>query len=136
MARGISPIFYGLPAAIGAKIGSPDMPCLVVCGDGGALPTIGELATIRKYGIPIVILLYNNASFGILEDYMKNTYAIEGAMSLTNPDFVEIARAFGIKGKKVTDLTELKTLFLRDITWDEPFLIELYYPVFPPPWRI
>ncbi len=64
MPRGISSIFYALPAAIGAKIAKPEKPCLAICGDGGALPTIGELSTIRKYNIPVVILIFNNNSFG------------------------------------------------------------------------
>jgi acetolactate synthase-1/2/3 large subunit len=135
MPRGISPIFYALPASIGAKIGRPDRPCLSICGDGSALPTIGELSTIKKYNIPVVFLVYNNNSFGILEDYMNTTYGIKDSMKLTNPDFIKLANAFCIKAKRTKTLEGLKKIFLHDITWDEPFLIEFNYPVFPPPWR-
>jgi thiamine pyrophosphate-dependent acetolactate synthase large subunit-like protein len=135
MPRGISPIFYALPASIGAKLGRPERPCLAVCGDGGILPTIGELSTIRKYNIPVVIIILNNNSFGILEDYMRSAYSMEGMMALENPDFVRIASAFGIKGKHVKTLQQLRRTLHHNVTWDEPFLLELSCSVFAPPWR-
>lgn len=135
MPTGISPIFYGLPAAIGAKIARPDRPCLSVCGDGGVLPTLSELSTIARYNIPVVILVYNNNSFGILEDAMKSAYGLEGEMALHNPDFVKAARSFGIMAKRARTLGGLKDILGRETTWEQPFLIELDYPVFPPPWR-
>lgn len=135
MPRGVSPIFYALPAAIGAKVARPEKPCLAICGDGGILPVIGELATIQKYKIPVTILVFNNNSFGILEDYMNSTYSIKGAMDLYNPDFLKIALSFGIKAKKAKTLGQLRNIFLHHVTWDQPFLIEFNHPVFPPPWR-
>ncbi|MCX5810147.1 MAG: thiamine pyrophosphate-binding protein [Proteobacteria bacterium] len=136
MPRGVSPIFYSLPAAIGAKIGRPDRPCLALCGDGGILPAIGELATMVKYNIPVVIFVHNNNSFGILEDVMRNRHGITGSMTLNNPDFGKLANAFGIKSKKTKSLEGLKKIFFHDITWDKPFLIEFDCPVLPPPWRV
>jgi acetolactate synthase-1/2/3 large subunit len=135
MPRGISPIFYALPAAIGAKIARPEKPCFAICGDGGILPTIGELSTIQKYNIPVVVLIFNNNSFGILEDYMGATYSLEGTMKLENPDFLRVASAFGIKAKRVKTLRQLKTILRDSVNWKEPFLIEFSGPVFAPPWR-
>ena len=136
MPRGISPIFYSLPASIGAKLGRPDRPCIALCGDGGVLPTMGELATIQQYNIPVVIFIHNNSSFAILEDTMIDRYGIHGSMNLENPDFVKIARAFGIKAKRTKTLKGLEKIFRNDITWNEPFLIEFVHPVSPPPWRV
>jgi thiamine pyrophosphate-dependent acetolactate synthase large subunit-like protein len=135
MPRGISPIFYSLPASIGAKLGSPDQPCIALCGDGGALPTMGELATIQRYSIPVVIFVHNNNSFAILEDTMIDRYGIHGAMNLENPDFVKISHAFGIKAKRARTLKGLEKIFRGDVTWNEPFLIEFVHPVSPPPWK-
>jgi len=135
MPGGSSSIFYGLPAAIGAKAARPGRPCLSICGDGGVLPTMSELATIQKYHIPVVILIYNNNSFGVLENYMEERYSITGAMALNNPDFVQIARAFGIEAKRARTLPTLRTILLRHITWDKPYLIEFDYPVILPPWK-
>ncbi len=134
--RGSSTIFYGVPASIGAKLGRPEKPCLCVAGDGGALPTLGELATIKQYNLPVVLLVYNNGSFGILETLMKERYGVHGSMTLRNPDFVQLARAFDIPAKSVESLDGLKDVFIRDIRWDEPFLIEFKYPHFPPPWAM
>jgi acetolactate synthase I/II/III large subunit len=135
MPRGISPIFYALPAAIGARLARPERPCLAICGDGSILPTLGELATIQKYKIPVTILVFNNSSFGILEDYMNSTCSMKGAMDLNNPDFVKIALSFGIKAKCAKTLDQLRRIFLNHVPWDEPYLVEFQQPVFPPPWR-
>jgi len=135
MPRGVSPIYYALPAAIGAKLARPDRPCIAVCGDGGVLPAIGELSTIQKYKIPVVILVLNNNSFGILEDYMNSTYSIKRAMDLHNPDFVKIAASFGVKAKRAKTLRQLKSILIHHVAWDEPFLLEFSGPVFPPPWK-
>lgn len=135
MPRGISPIFYSLPASIGAKLGRPDRPCIALCGDGGALPTISEFATIQQYNIPVVFFIHNNNSFAILEDVMVDRYGIHDSMNLKNPDFVKIAQAFGIKAKRTKTLRGLDKIFRNDITWKEPFLIEFVQPVSPPPWK-
>jgi thiamine pyrophosphate-dependent acetolactate synthase large subunit-like protein len=136
MPRGISPIFYCLPASIGAKIGRPRRPCLCLAGDGSLLPTIAELATIRKYNIPAVLFVHNNNSFGILEDIMAERYGTAGSMDLKNPDFVKLAGAFDIKAKRVKTLEGLQKVFTKDITWDKPFLIEFESPILPLPWEI
>jgi thiamine pyrophosphate-dependent acetolactate synthase large subunit-like protein len=136
MPRGISPIFYSLPASIGAKIGRPERPCLCLAGDGSLLPTIAELATIKRYNIPVVIFVHNNNSFGILEDLMTERYRISGSMELKNPDFVKIAGSFHIKAKRAKTFEGLRKIFIRDITWDEPYLIEFESPVLPQPWDI
>lgn len=135
MPRGISPIFYSLAAALGAKTARPDLPCLALCGDGGGLPQMAELATIIRYGIPVTILVHNNNSFSILEDAMRSRHNIHGSMELVNPDFVKLARAFGITAKRTGTLRGLKDIFLRDVHWDEPILVEFTGDVPFPPWN-
>ena len=132
--RGISPIFYAFPASLGAKLGRQGAPCLCVTGDGSFLPTAAELATVKKYGIPVVVLVYDNSSFGVLEDYMRRRGGVEDAMGLSNPDFSALVSSFGIKAGRAESLEELERIFLNDITWDEPYVVEFRYPLFPPPW--
>lgn len=134
--RGSSTIFFGLPAAVGAKIARMDKPCLSVCGDGGVLASIAEFATMVKYKIPLVLLIYNNSSFGVLESYMVKRYGISGSMSLENPDFVRLAQAFGFKAKKARNEEELYFVLKRYVGWDEPFVIEFTHPTFLSPWEI
>jgi acetolactate synthase-1/2/3 large subunit len=133
--RGSSPIFYGLPAALGAKLGKPESPCLCITGDGSFSAVAGELATVKQYDIPIVILVYNNGAFGLLEDYMRKRYGVSHTMELHNPDFLGLARAFGIKAKRTRSLDGLEHIFRHDISWDEPYLVEFRYPLFSPPWE-
>ena len=135
MPTGVSPIFYGLPAAVGAKLSLPDRPVLCVTGDGSFLPCAGDLATIKQYDIPVVVLVYNSGGFAILEEYMRLWYGVEGTMALTNPDFVKLAKSFGLKAKRTTTLSGLRSIFRNDVTWKEPFLIEFRFPPFSPPWR-
>ena len=132
--RGISPIFYAFPASLGAKLGNGRTPCLCVTGDGSFLPTAAELATMRKYDVPVVVLIYDNSSFGVLEDYMTRRHYTKGAMGLINPDFSGLVSSFGIKAGRAESLEELEQIFLKDITWDEPYVVEFRYPLFPPPW--
>ena len=134
--RGISTIFYAVPAAIGAKRGRPDRACLCITGDGAALPGLAELATVREHNIPVVFLVCNNGAFGLLEGYMRKRYGIEGSMALNNPDYVRMAAAFDIKGERARTIEELRDIFLREITWDEPFVIDFVCPLFDPPWKI
>ena len=134
MPRGISPIFYSLSAAIGACLARPQQPCLALCGDGGVLPQTAELATIVRYNIPVVIFIHNNNSYSILEDAMRSRYGINGSMMLANPEFVMLARSFGIKAKRTHTLTGLRNILLRDIRWDEPFVVEFVDRVSSPPW--
>ncbi len=134
MPRGISPIFYSLSAAIGAKTARPQRPCLAICGDGGVLPQMSELATIVRYNIPVVIFVHNNNSFAILEDAMRRRHGITGSMGLVNPDFVKLAGSFGVKAKRTRTLEGLKNIFLRGVSWDEPFLVEFVDTVSAPPW--
>jgi thiamine pyrophosphate-dependent acetolactate synthase large subunit-like protein len=131
---GVSPIFYGLPASIGAKLGRRDLPCLCVTGDGSFLPVSSELATMAAYRIPVVVLVYNNGSFGVLEDSMRRRYGRENSMSLRNPDFVGLARAFDITAERADSPEQLEQVFSRKVKWDRPFLVEFRFPLFPPPW--
>jgi thiamine pyrophosphate-dependent acetolactate synthase large subunit-like protein len=132
---GTSTIFYALPASIGAKIGHPEHPCLCVTGDGSFLATAGELSTISTYKVPVVILIYNNKSLGVLEHFMRGRHRVENTMALENPDFVALARSFNIKAKRVEDFGALERVFRHDITWEEPFVVELAYPRISPPWQ-
>jgi len=135
MPTGISPTFYAFPAALGAKLARPARPVLCVTGDGSFLPCMGDLATAKQYGIPVVVLVHVSGSFAILEEYMRLWYGTEGTMLLDNPDFVKLANSFGIKAKKARTLRGLRNIFRRDVTWNEPFLIEFDFPAFPPPWK-
>jgi len=132
--RGASPTFYGLPAAIGAKLGQPSRPCLCVTGDGSFLPVVAELAAVAATGLPVVTLVYNNGSYGVLEDSMRRRHGTTDSMNLENPDFVKLANSFGVRAKRTETPEGLERIFRKEVTWDMPFVVEFRFPPLSPPW--
>ena len=108
---GFGTMGFGLGAAIGAKAGSPDVPVVLITGDGSFRMNLNELSTARYYGLPIIIVLFNNGTLGMVRQWQ--TLTCDGRHSQTTldrgPDFVKLAEAYGIKGCRVTDVTELES---------------------------
>lgn len=93
---------YALPAAIGAKLACPDQPVVAICGDGGFLFTLQELATARALDIDLVVLVFNDNAFGAIRQYQDRVLGGRHIGSeLTNPDFVKLGDAFGAKSVRV-----------------------------------
>jgi acetolactate synthase-1/2/3 large subunit len=102
---GLGTMGYGVPAAIGAQLGNPD--ALVICcsGDGSIMMNIQELATINRYSLPVKILLFDNQRLGMVRQWQELFFAERySAVDLSdNPDFVALARSFGIDGMMIQD---------------------------------
>jgi len=97
---GLGAMGYGLPAAVGACLGRPGVPIIAVTGDGSIMMNIQELATIRRYDLPIRIVLLDNAALGMVRQWQELFFGGRySEVDLSdNPDFVALARAFGIPG--------------------------------------
>ena len=97
---GNSSMGYGLPAAIGASINNPN-PVICIDGDGGFQMNIQELQTVKHYNLPIKIFIINNNCYGIIkqfkDSYFNSRYIATETKDYTAPNFVEIAKAYGIK---------------------------------------
>ena len=105
---GLGTMGFGLPAAIGAKIGRPDRPVVLFCGDGGLQMTIEEFGMIMEYGVDVKIVLLNNNFLGNVRQWQHLFY--KGRYSSTpmvNPDFHMLAEAYGIKSADVADVSML-----------------------------
>lgn len=105
---GLGTMGYGLPAAIGAKIGVPDRTVVLFCGDGGFQMTVEELGMILEYGVDVKIVLLNNNFLGNVRQWQHLFY--KGRFSSTpmvNPDFRMLAGAYGIGAADVADITQL-----------------------------
>lgn len=100
---------FGLPAAFGAKLACPDVPVVCVSGDGSILMNIQELATLRRYNIPIKLLLLDNERLGMVrqwqELFFEERYA-ETNLS-DNPDFVPLAESFGIQARYLDNAADV-----------------------------
>ena len=105
---GLGTMGFGLPAAIGAKIGVPERPVVLFCGDGGLQMTVEELGMIMEYGVDVKIVLLNNNFLGNVRQWQHLFF--NGRYSSTpmvNPDFRMLAGAYGIGASDVADASEL-----------------------------
>jgi acetolactate synthase-1/2/3 large subunit len=117
---------YGYPAAVAAKLASPQRTVLGVCGDGDFLMNGQELATAVQYGANFVALVVNNGLYGTIRMHQEREYPgrVFGT-DLRNPDFAAYARAFGAHGETVERTEEFATAFERASKSGKPALIEL-----------
>lgn len=105
---GLGTMGFGLPAAIGAQLGCPDRTVIAVTGDGSIMMNLQELATIRRYGLPIKIVLLDNATLGMVRQWQQLFFERRySEVDLSdNPDFVALAQAFGIPAFEVAAADE------------------------------
>jgi acetolactate synthase-1/2/3 large subunit len=95
---GLGAMGYGLPAAIGAHYADPSRRAISVSGDGSIMINIQELATLKRYGLPVKILLIDNQALGMVRQWQELFFERRfSEVDLSdNPDFVQVARSFGI----------------------------------------
>ena len=107
---GFGTMGFGLGAAIGAKIGNPEKTVIHVTGDGSFRMNCNELATEQYYNLPIITFIYNNQTLGMVRQWQTLIY--NGHYSQTTldrgPDFVKLAEAYGLGGKRVCTVPELE----------------------------
>lgn len=123
---GLGTMGFGLPAAIGAKMGCPERPVCVFVGDGGFQMNIQELGTIFQTGVPVKIILLNNNFLGMVRQWQELFFDKRYASTeLVNPDFQIIAKGYGVKGEKVTDRAELDAAVARMVSHEGSYLLEI-----------
>ena len=91
-----------LPGAIAAKLVHPDKKVVVICGDGGFLMNSQEIETATRLGLAIVIVIFTDSKFGMIEWKQKMHHNKSFGNDFTNPDFIKYAESFGGKGYKIT----------------------------------
>jgi acetolactate synthase-1/2/3 large subunit len=123
---GMGTMGFGLPASIGAKIGSKDTPVVAFIGDGGFQMTIQELGTILQYGIAVKIIILNNSFLGMVRQWQDMFFQKRYASTeLINPDFLKIASGYNIPGAKVTERKDLKGAVEEMLKTNGPYLLEV-----------
>jgi acetolactate synthase I/II/III large subunit len=117
---------FGFPTALGVKVAHPDKAVVSVTGDGGFMFAVQELATAAQEGIALVTLLFNNRSYGnVLRDQRVNYGDRVIGATLQNPDFMALAEAFGVEGRRVRDPFALKNVLAQALKAKGPVLIEV-----------
>jgi acetolactate synthase-1/2/3 large subunit len=117
---------YGFQTALGAKVARPDVPVISVCGDGGFMFGVQELATAVQHKIAVCVLLFNNNQYGNVQEMQRNDY--DGrviATDLHNPDFVAMAKSFGAQAMQVNSFDELRAAIEQSKQVDIPTVIEI-----------
>ena len=114
---GLGTMGYGLGAAIGAQIANPEKKILHIAGDGCFRMNCNELATVSKYKLPIITLLFNNGTLGMVrqwqELFQEERYS---ETDLTNDvDYVKLSQAYGLNGIKVENLNDLREALNQEI---------------------
>lgn len=116
---------YSLPAAIGARLACPNQPVVAICGDGGFMFTMQELATARAQNLDLVVLLFNDNAFGAIATYQDRVFGGRRMGSdLSNPDFVKLGEAFGVNSLRI-DAKEVGSTVRRAIDKGGIWLIEV-----------
>jgi acetolactate synthase-1/2/3 large subunit len=119
----------GFPTALGVKVAHPDQPVVAICGDGGFMFAVQELATAMQYGISVVALVFNNNAYGNVRRDQRERFGgrVLGA-DLQNPDFLKLADAFGVRSERVGSPEALRASLSRALDSGEPWLIEVPVP--------
>jgi acetolactate synthase-1/2/3 large subunit len=117
---------YGVPAAVAAKLVYPDRMVVGFCGDGGFMMTGQELATSMLEGAGPIILVFNNAMYGTIRMHQERRFPgrVIGT-ALKNPDFLGLARAYGVFGASITRTEEFAPAFEEAAARQGPAIIEL-----------
>ncbi|GAB5435901.1 thiamine pyrophosphate-dependent enzyme [Falsiruegeria mediterranea] len=124
---------YGFPTALGVKLARPDVPVISVCGDGGFMFGVQELATAVQHKIPLIVLLFNNNQYGNVQQMQKNNYGGRViATDLHNPDFLRMVDSFGAQALRATTPEEVRTAIQQGKrTTDVPTVIEVPFTEMP-----
>lgn len=122
---GMGTMGFGLPAAIGATFGRPDRTVCVFMGDGGLQMTMQELGTVMEQKDPVKIILLNNNYLGNVRQWQAMFFNRRYSFTpMMNPDYMQIASAYGIPSRRVAERGELEEAICEMLDTDGPFLLE------------
>ena len=124
---GLGTMGFGFPSAIGAKVACPDDPVVSINGDGGFLMVCQELATIREYDIPVIAVVLENRTLGMVYQWQSLLYDERHSQTLlgNSPDFVKLSESFGINSVRITKPGETKEALSSAIRDNEPILLDV-----------
>ncbi|GMA49783.1 acetolactate synthase large subunit [Alicyclobacillus contaminans] len=123
---GLGTMGFGLPAAIGAQIASPDSTVCAILGDGGFQMTLQELSVLVDYQLPVKVVILNNQALGMVRQWQELFHGARYSESLlsSSPDFVKLADAYGIPGRVVTSPGDVERVLAEAFAHPGPVLVE------------
>ena len=138
---GMGTMGFGLPAAIGAQVSRPHDMVIAVTGDGSFMMNVQELGTIKRFNLPVKILLIDNEKLGMVSQWQDLFF--DGRLSETdlsdNPDFFMLARSFNIKAKQITEKSQVSEAIDEMLDHNGAYLLQVcidaldnVWPLVPP----
>ena len=124
---GLGTMGYGLGSAMGAAAGDPEgNPVVLITGDGSFRMNLTELSTIQHYGFPVIVVIFNNGTLGMVRQWQTLFYGHRYSQTTLDrgPDFVKLADAYGIEGTRVSDLAAFAEAFAKAVRERKPCIIE------------
>ncbi|NOY53004.1 MAG: acetolactate synthase large subunit [Deltaproteobacteria bacterium] len=125
ISNGFASMGFALPGAISAKMLHPERKILAVCGDGGFLMNCQELETAVRLKLPLVILIFNDSKYGLIEWKQINQFGRTYGVDFNNPDFVQLARSFGAAGYRVEGADELAPILREAFDAGVPAVVDV-----------
>jgi acetolactate synthase-1/2/3 large subunit len=124
---GLGTMGFALPAAIGAKYGAKDRTVVAIIGDGGIQMTIQELGTIMQSKVNVKILILNNQFLGMVRQWQQLFHEKRYSfVDIASPDYVTVAKGYGIEGNSIKQRTELKDALQKMLEHNGPYLLEVF----------
>jgi acetolactate synthase-1/2/3 large subunit len=124
ISNGFASMGIAVPGAIGAKMACPDKAVVAVTGDGGFMMNIQEIETCVRLKIPMVVLIWNDSGYGLIEWKQLSQFGRSSHVDFDNPDFIKLAESFGAKGYKIEDTSELLPTLKSAISDDAVSIID------------
>lgn len=123
---GLGTMGYGLPAAIGAQLGNPDTLVIDIAGEASIQMNIQELGTASQFRLPVKVFILNNEFMGMVRQWQELTYESRYSNSYSDslPDFVALAEAYGWKGIRIKDESQLDAGIKAMIEHDGPVMVD------------
>jgi acetolactate synthase-1/2/3 large subunit len=101
ISNGFASMGIAVPGAIGAKLALPERKVVAVTGDGGFMMNVQEIETACRLKIPLVVLIWNDAGYGLIEWKQMKQFGRPSHVDFTNPDFIKLAESFGARGYRI-----------------------------------
>jgi acetolactate synthase-1/2/3 large subunit len=123
---GLGTMGFALPAAVGAKFGQPDREVIAIIGDGGIQMTIQELGVLLQTGITLKIVILNNNYLGMVRQWQQLFFEKRySSTEMINPDFVMVARGYGLQAQKVDKRENLEEAIVSLLKSEDSYLLEV-----------
>jgi acetolactate synthase I/II/III large subunit len=125
ISNGYAAMGFALPAAIGAKLVHPERKVVAVSGDGGFLMNVQELETARRLGLAVVNVIFRDDAYNLIAWKQQQRFGRHTGVQFSNPDFVTLAQAFGVKGYRVASARELGPTLADALAQPGPSIIDV-----------